>query len=80
MFVDNVFAGTLGFISLLLLLSWEIRYHRHPKRFCENTNAALRCASCQEKLCSHKSQLRGFLVKYRRKLHNLQSERVHRED
>ena len=62
-FVRNPFAHTLVLASLGLLLRWEITYRRYPERFSESTNASLSCANCEEKLCHHKKQLRGFLKK-----------------
>ncbi len=70
MFTPLVFMPDLYTYSLLgcavaLLLRWEITYLRHPERFHARTNACLDCASCEEKLCSHKKQLQGFLKKNR---------------
>jgi len=48
----------------VLLVEWEITYHAHPERFFDETNAALRCANCKEKLCSHKKQLRRLHAKW----------------
>ena len=56
----------MGF-ALLLLLGWEISYRLHPERFSTDTNRCLDCSRCEEKLCSHKTQLRGYLRKYRTK-------------
>ena len=42
----------LGF-ALIVLLIWEITYHRHPERFSDVTNESLKCKNCQEKLCKH---------------------------
>ncbi len=67
-FVPKLYTYSLLGLSLLLLLHWEITYRLHPERFYPECNAALHCANCQEKLCSHKTQLQGFLKKYREKL------------
>lgn len=66
-FVPSVYTYSLLGCALVLLLRWEIGYRLHPERYCANTNAALDCASCEEKLCHHKKQLRGFLKKYRQR-------------
>ena len=50
-------------VGILLLIFWELLLWRHPERFAENTNASLKCVNCKEKLCHHKTQLRGFLQK-----------------
>ena len=70
MFTPLVFAPSLYTYSLLgcavmLLLRWEITYFLHPERFSTATNGCLDCSRCEEKLCSHKKQLQGFLRKYR---------------
>jgi hypothetical protein len=70
MFTPLVFIPSLYTYSLLgcalgLLLRWEITYRLHPDRFSTATNRCLDCSRCEEKLCSHKKQLRGFLRKYK---------------
>lgn len=40
-----------------LFLRWEVVYHRHPERFFEESNQALRCSACQEQLCRYKRRL-----------------------
>lgn len=62
-FVKSIYSWSLLVLSLLLLIKWEIDYSTHPERFYENSNAALSCKNCSEKLCSHKKSLRLFLVK-----------------
>ena len=64
-----IFAKSLLFFSLLLLIRWEVTFRVHPEWFSEKTNASLACANCQEKLCAHKKQLK-VLFDYR-KTHKL---------
>lgn len=63
LFVPNVYARSLFLTSLVILLKWEITVRQFPERFSEETNAALSCGACREKLCRHKKQLHGFLRK-----------------
>ena len=70
MFTPLVFVPSLYHYSLLgcalaLLARWEIAYRLHPERFSTATNRCLDCSRCEEKLCSHKKQLQGFLRKYK---------------
>ncbi len=67
-FIPNVYTWSLLGMSLLLLFRWEITLHLHPERFAENTNACISCKNCNEKLCSHKRQLRSFIQKNRKRL------------
>ena len=67
--VDNPYAKCLVGLSLLLLIRWELNYFMHPERFYEETNCALSCANCKEKLCHHKKQLRSFHKKLFSQLH-----------
>ena len=67
-FISNLYALTLVFISVLLLIKWEIVYKRHPERYTENTNESLACKNCREKLCQHKKQLQSFLKKQREEI------------
>lgn len=64
-FIPNFFAKTLFGIAFVLLIQWEVLYHKFPERFTEKTNCSLSCAMCEEKLCQQKSQLRTFLKKHR---------------
>ncbi len=60
-FIKSVFTWTLCAMALVLLIRWELTFYRHPERFYESTNQSLKCATCHEKLCQHKKQLRRFL-------------------
>lgn len=66
-FVPSLYAYSLLGLALILLIRWEITYKRHPERFSSSTNANLNCVNCKEKLCKHKKQLQGFLIKYHKK-------------
>ena len=57
-FVRRAYSWSLLALSIALLIRWEITFYRYPERFSEKTNEYLRCLNCQEKLCSHKKQLR----------------------
>lgn len=45
-------------LSVILLLRWEITHARHPHRFYESSNRAMRCNECQEHLCKYKRAMR----------------------
>ena len=51
-FVPGFYTLSLFFASVVVVLVWEIRFHRHPERFWDRTNRALRCSSCTDKLCA----------------------------
>lgn len=75
LFVPSLYTWSLLGIAILLLVTWEVFYKRHPERFSESANAALSCANCPEKLCHHKKQLHRFWTRekerlYRRKIRN----------
>ena len=61
-FVKSWYTWSLLVMAVILLFRWEITIFRHPERFSENTNAYLSCANCNEKLCSHKKQLKSLWV------------------
>ena len=63
--IIHPFTLSLFGMGILLLIVWEIALRIHPERFAENTNASLTCKNCKEKLCHHKSQLRGFIKKHK---------------
>ena len=56
-FIPGKYTWSLLFVSVLLLIRWEITVWRHPERFSENTNAYLQCKNCRSKLCVHKGKL-----------------------
>ena len=66
-FIPSLYTYSLLGFALILLLRWEITYRKYPERFSTETNSCLDCSNCQEKLCSHKKQLQGFLKKYRKR-------------
>lgn len=67
-FIPHPYTWSLFAMSLVLLLRWEITVARHPERFAENTNACISCKNCNEKLCAHKTQLRSFIIKNKKRL------------
>ena len=64
-YIPSLYTYSLLGCALALLLRWEITYRLHPERFSTETNCSLDCSMCEERLCSHKKQLRGFLKKYK---------------
>ena len=56
-FVKTPYTWSLFFMSLILLLRWEIVFYLHPERFSEKSNQYLSCSNCNEKLCGYKTQL-----------------------
>ena len=50
-FVEGFFAKSLVFLAVIVFLVWEWTAFRHPERFCEDTNQALKCAECTDLLC-----------------------------
>ncbi|MBE6852801.1 MAG: hypothetical protein E7505_04920 [Ruminococcus sp.] len=57
LFVKNFFCRSLFFMSLIVLIKWEIIYAAHPERFWSGSNLKLRCSSCQDKTCRIKKLL-----------------------
>ena len=51
-FTGGFYCLSLFFMSLTVFLVWEINLFRHPERFWDRTNAALRCSECTDKLCT----------------------------
>lgn len=62
-FTKSPFYWSILVCALVLLARWEITYKLHPEWFSETTNCSLSCVNCEEKLCHHKKQLKGFLNK-----------------
>ena len=70
-FINSLYGWSLFGISFLLLLRWEITYRFHPERFYPSTNEFLHCANCQEKLCTHKKQLKALWKHETERLKNI---------
>lgn len=56
-FIPHFYSWSLVGLALVCTAIWEITYHRHPERFCEETNAFLTCAACTDHLCVVKRAL-----------------------
>ncbi|MBQ8425207.1 MAG: hypothetical protein IJX17_04230 [Clostridia bacterium] len=63
LFVKNFFCWSLFFTSLIVLISWEIKYSQHPERFWEKSNQTLQCKNCKERTCQIKRTIKGKLNK-----------------
>ena len=63
--IPSLYTYSLLGVALVILIKWEITYKRHPERFSERTNEALRCKNCTEKLCKHKVQLQHYIKKHK---------------
>lgn len=57
LFIRHFFSWTLFWLSVLVLIHWEIVYARHPERFWEGSNRTLRCVNCKDKSCQFKKAL-----------------------
>lgn len=55
LFIPHFLTWSLFFTGLILMLRWEIVYLQHPERFWENSNEALRCVNCKDKICKIKT-------------------------
>lgn len=49
--IPGLWTYSLIFMSILILIVWEIACALHPERFLEKTNCALRCSNCNDRLC-----------------------------
>ena len=59
LFIRNFYSWSLFFMSVIVLIHWEIQYARHPERFWEGSNMVLKCEHCKEKTCQIKKRIRG---------------------
>jgi len=50
-FVPGFFTWSLLAMAAAVFLRWEFAFFRHPERFWEGSNPALRCARCRDRLC-----------------------------
>ena len=52
LFVRSFYAWSLLALSIVVFLVWELCILLYPERFFEQSNAALSCANCTDKLCT----------------------------
>ncbi len=50
--VNSVYSWSLVIFSLMIWLVWEVCVFTYPERFWENSNMALKCSECTDKLCT----------------------------
>jgi len=56
LFVKSFYAWSLLALSIAVFVLWELCILIYPERFFEQTNAALQCANCTDKLCTQYCQ------------------------
>ena len=49
--IPGIWTYSLVIMSIIIVIVWEYNCFRHPERFLEKTNCALRCHNCNDKLC-----------------------------
>jgi hypothetical protein len=59
LFIRNFYSWSLFFMSLLVLINWELGYAKHPERYWEGSNETLQCRNCKERTCQIKRALAG---------------------
>ena len=52
--IPGIWTYTLVGMAIIILIVWETICILHPERFHEETNCALRCQNCKDKLCGKK--------------------------
>ncbi len=50
--VNSFYSWSLVIFSFFIWLVWELCVFTYPERFWENSNMALRCSECSDKLCT----------------------------
>ncbi len=52
LFIDGFFSRSLLLTAIAVWVVWELCFMMYPERFWENSNAALKCSECTDKLCT----------------------------
>lgn len=55
-FVKGFYSLSLFTLSVVIWIIWELCVMIYPERFWENSNAALKCSECTDKLCTQYCQ------------------------
>lgn len=56
-FIPSLYTWSILILALVVMIKWELTVWKYPEQFSANTNAAIQCQNCNEKLCAHKKQL-----------------------
>ncbi len=56
-YVGGFYCISLVVLALIVFLAWEWTAIRHPERFDEGTNQALKCRECTDRLCLHAKKI-----------------------
>ena len=51
LFIRGFFPLSLFAVAGVVFVVWEVSFTLHPERFCEDTNTALQCHNCTDRLC-----------------------------
>ncbi len=57
LFIRSFYTWSLFFMSCIVLIKWELKYAKHPKRYWEGSNKNLQCSSCKDKTCQIKNKV-----------------------
>lgn len=63
LFIRSFYSWSLFFTSLVVLITWELKYAKHPERFWSGSNKTIQCANCKDKTCQLKTALKNAVVK-----------------
>ena len=55
-FIPHWITYILVGLALFILIEWEVIHYKHPERFSEKSNLALRCFNCKDKSCKCKNK------------------------
>jgi hypothetical protein len=56
-FIPSFLTWSLAFVSIIILIRWEIAFFRHPEMFWDGSNIKLRCSHCSDQLCRIKKPI-----------------------
>ena len=63
-FIPSFFSWSLFFMSLIVMLRWEIIYRTRTVMFYQHTNSSLQCNNCKDKLCGIKKKKSSKIIDY----------------
>ncbi len=55
LFIPGFYSVSLFGLAVIVFAVWEVCFILHPERFHEETNAALNCNNCTDRLCGNKN-------------------------
>ncbi len=60
--IKSFISWSLFFMSVVVLIHWELVYAKYPERFWAGSNQILKCGQCQDRTCQYKEKVKEVFL------------------